>query len=140
MELRCQLAFKVVWRKIMARCDVAIANPKFQPALRIISAITQANPASVTTSIDHNYTDGQIIRLLVPKHNGMVEINGKTGTITITGDATFTITIDSTSFTAFTVPVSDPWYINMCPQTIPVGEIASTLAGATENVLPYPAT
>lgn len=123
----------------MAQCD-AIERPTFQPAFRIISAITQSNPATITTTVAHNYTDGQIIRILVPQNNGMVQINDMTGVITVTSDTTFTIPIDTTSFSAFVVPPSDPWYINRCPLTVPVGEIATTLAGATQNVLPYPAT
>ena len=39
------------------------STPTFQPTLRIISAITNENPAKVTTTLAHDYITGEIVRL-----------------------------------------------------------------------------
>ena len=118
----------------MTAC-ISTASPTFQPAMRIISSITQANPAVITTSIDHDYITGEIVRIIIPNGFGMDQINNLTGTITITGDTTFSIAIDSLLFDTFAAPNPLPSAYT-CAQVIPVGEIGSTLAGATQNVLP----
>lgn len=110
-------------------------SPMFQPAMRIVSSITNANPASVTTTLDHNYLTGEIVRLIVPQGFGMTQINNLTGTITVTGSTTFLIDIDTTFFDVFSVPSPLPMAYT-CPQVIPVGEVSSILSGATKNVLP----
>jgi hypothetical protein len=101
--------------------------------MRIISAITNANPAVVTTSIDHDYVDGSIVRLLVPLIFGMTQINGKKGKITVLSSTTFSIDINTIHFDSFSIPSPLPDAYT-CAQVIPVGEIASTLQGATKNV------
>lgn len=110
--------------------------PTFQRAMRIISAITNANPASVTTTFAHQYGTGDIVRLDVPLGFGMPQINQQIGTITVTSSTIFTINIDSSGFDAFSIPSSPPQQA----QVVPVGEISANLAGATQNVLPYSAT
>lgn len=106
-------------------------NPTFQRALRIITAITNANPASITTSFAHQYKTGLIVRIVVPVSDGMQQINGQTGTITVTSPTTFNIDIDSTNFDSFAVP----GMATQCAQVIPIAEINSILTEATQNVL-----
>ncbi len=82
--------------------SILVANtPIFQRAMRVISTLTQANPAVVTTTSDHQYLDGMIIRLNIPKGFGMQQANQLQGEITVTGDTTFTIDIDTTQFDSF---------------------------------------
>lgn len=107
--------------------------PVFQPAMRIISALTNANPAAVTTTFDHQYETGMIVRLDVPLGYGMVQVNQMVGVITVTGSDTFIIDIDTTTFDVFAAPVSPEQYA----QCVPVGELAETVRFATQNVLPY---
>lgn len=83
---------------------LADPNPVFQPAMRIISDITNANPAAVTTTFAHQYTTGIIARLNIPKGFGMVQANQLYGPINVTGATTFTIDIDSTNFGRFMSP------------------------------------
>ncbi len=112
---------------------VNIASPTYQPAMRVISSITQANPAVVTTSIDHDYGTGEIVRFFFPEPIfGMKQINGKRGRITVTGTTTFEVAIDTTHFDAFSIPAGNRQW----PQVLPVGEVNSTLRFATKNVLP----
>lgn len=110
-------------------------SPTFQPAMRIVNDITNANPAVVTTTLDHDFVEGEIVRLKVPRIFGMFEINNLTGQISVLSSTTFSISIDSTYFDAFSIPSPLPSAYT-CPQVIPIGEISSTLAGATKNVLP----
>jgi len=111
-----------------------LANPSpiFQPALRIINAITNSNPAAVTTSFDHDYITGEIVRLYVPSNFGMTQINKLVGTIDVTGSDTFTIDIDSTQFDIFSVPTV---HKQQYAQVAPIGEINSILTAATRNTL-----
>lgn len=108
------------------------ASPEFQPAMRIISAITNANPAAVTTTIDHDYLDGLIVRLVIPDGFGMTQADSLTGSITVTGETTFTINIDTSGFDAFASPSPIPDAYT-CAQVIPVGE-GTLLTNVTTNV------
>lgn len=110
-------------------------NPTFEPAKRCIASISNANPAVVTTVNDHNYITGEIVRLVIPEGFGMTQVNNLTGTITVTGATTFTIDINTIFFDAYAAPAPLPSAYTS-GQVIPVGEVSSTLAGATKNVLP----
>lgn len=107
--------------------------PVFKPAMRIITAITNAYPASITTSFDHGYPTGIIVRVVLPINYGMPEINEKFGSIIVTGATTFDIDIDTRYFEPFVVPGSPTQYA----QSIPIAEINSTVYHAYTNVLPY---
>lgn len=109
----------------------AVEFPAFQPAMRIVTAISQSNPAVITTSFAHQYDDGIIVRLDIPLQNGMQSIAGITYPILVLSPTTFSVPVDSTSFQAFTN--------NACAMVVPVGELNGQLTDATRNVLPYPA-
>jgi hypothetical protein len=110
--------------------------PLYQPAMRVIAAITNAFPASVTTTIDHQYLTGTIARLNVPDGFGMTQANQLVGTVTVTGATTFLIDIDTTKFDAFVLPSSFPPSYNDA-QVVPIGEVAAMISAAVQNVLPY---
>ena len=80
------------------------------PQFLYVTAITQANPAVVTVSVDPTqyYVVGQKVHFSVPSSFGMTQMNQLTGTITALSAANYTITtdIDSTAFTAFAFPTS----------------------------------
>jgi hypothetical protein len=118
----------------MSTC-YAQMNPVFQPAMRIVAAITNANPAVVTTTFAHQYVSGTIIRLDIPPADGMQQINGMTFPIVVTGATTFTIPIDTTNFDVFAIPAMPGPHTNTCALSVPVGEITPTLKAATINVL-----
>lgn len=116
----------------MAVACYAVQNPAFQPAMRIVTAISKTNPAIITTSFAHQYVDGIIIRLDIPLANGMQQIQGILYPLTVTGPASFSVPVDSTSYDAF---------VNTeCSSVVPVGELNGQITSATRNVLPYPAT
>ena len=110
----------------------AVQYPVYQPAMRIVTAITLSNPAVVTTSFNHQYDSGIIVRLDIPSTCGMPQISGITYPITVTGLTTFSVPVDSTNF--------QPFVNNDCTCVVPVGEITHHIRDATRNVLPYPAT
>lgn len=118
----------------------ALRFPVYQPAMRVILSITNANPAVVTTSIngvvpaDHDYITGTIVRLDVPTGFGMTQANQLTGTITVLTPTTFSINIDTTHFDVFAMPASWP-YNQQQAQVVPIGEENSILTASTVNVL-----
>lgn len=109
---------------------LAIQDPSFQPAYRIVTAITNGFPALVTTSFDHQYFTGTIVRLYVPIDYGMVQANHLEGSITVTSTTQFTIDIDTTNFDLFAVPASPTQYA----QVVPIGEENDILVAATQNI------
>ena len=110
-------------------------NPTFQRSMRLIDSITNSFPAQVTTSFDHDYGTGDIVRLNIPKWYGMHQADKLVGTITVTGSDTFTIDIATQNFNPFTITLPVPWYVNSYPYVTPVGEVNANLSGATKNVL-----
>lgn len=114
----------------------AIQRPMFQPAKRIIMNITQANYAEITTTFPHNYGTGLIVRLYVPYTYGMTQANQFSGVITVTSDVTFTMNLNTTGFDPFVVPAgTTAAQDQFCAQVVPIGEVNSSIAQATRNVL-----
>jgi hypothetical protein len=116
---------------------LAFPFPVFQPAMRIIAAITKSFPLQVTTTFAHQYKNGTIVRLDIPYADGMQQLNLLFAPITVTGATTFTMPIDSTGFDPFVIPMGLSPHINTNAVVVPIGEISSTLAAAVQNVLPY---
>jgi hypothetical protein len=85
---------------------LATRLPVYQPAMRIISSVTNANPAVVTTTFNHQYSSGLIVRLNIPSGYGMQQANQLYGPIIVTGDTTFTIDIDTSFFDPLIIPLN----------------------------------
>ncbi len=107
--------------------------PVFQPAMRIITNITNGFPATVTTSFAHQYTTGLIIRLILPPGYGMSQANQQSSDITVVDATNFTINLDTRLYQPFVTPATQTQF----PQAIPTGEVNSTVYLAYKNVLPY---
>ena len=118
----------------MSTC-YAYPNPVFQPAMRLIASITQSNPAIVTTTFDHQYVTGTIVRLDIPIADGMQQANQFAGPIVVTGTTTFTLPLDTTLFTPFAIPVDPSPHLDTCAQVVPIGSENDTLKPAIVNVL-----
>lgn len=112
-------------------------SPTFQPAMRLISAITNAYPAVVTTTFDHDFITGTIVRLHIPLWYGMQQADTLHGAITVLTTDTFSIDLDTRLFDVLTIPAPIPWYYYSYPHVIPIGELNSMLTAAVQNVLPY---
>jgi hypothetical protein len=76
-------------------------RPIFQRAMRVISTITNENPAIVLTTTNHQYITGMIVRLNIPKGFGMQQANQKQGEIIVLSDTTFSIDIDTSLMDPF---------------------------------------
>ena len=108
-------------------------TPIFQPAMRIVTNITQANPAVVTTNIPHNFLNGEIVRLYVPYDFGMVQADYLFAPITVLSATTFSIAIDTTLFYPYNNPGTN---LSQTSMAIPIGEITSQIYAAETNTLP----
>lgn len=98
----------------------------FTPGRRIVANITAADPAVVTTLVDHGYSTGDIVRLSVPAGCGMTSMNSREARITVLTASTFSLNIDSTAFGAFAFPL--PAAVPFTPAVVtPVGEITASL-------------
>lgn len=116
----------------MVNC-YADPNPVFSNPMRLIETMTQSFPVVITTTFDHGYSTGLIVRLFIPPKIGMQQANRFYGPIVVTGAATFTMDLDTTNFDAYNVP--DVWYIRACGQVIPIGEVNETVYLANVNIL-----
>lgn len=74
----------------------------FQPVSTLISNVTNALNAVVTTSAPHGWSSGYTVQIIVPSTYGMV-VNEQTSII-VTGPTTFTTQIDTTGVDTFVTP------------------------------------
>lgn len=119
----------------------------FYPRRRIITNITRAVNAQVSTSIAHGLTPGQEVRFNIPSVSAMIQLNPDlsnnyfpTGAssnpvvVSVVDDYNFTINIDTSAYSAFTYPTiaQQP---SSFPEVIPFGEdTALSLASNTAQV------
>jgi len=114
---------------------VAVSSLCPTKPVAIIPVPVESNPAVITTSFDHGYSSGTIIKIKIPFVCGMEGIDGYSGVITVTGTDTFTVDVDSTNFNAFAIPAAPvPVWADTCAQVIPIGEVNDMITGATRNV------
>jgi hypothetical protein len=120
----------------MAISCYADPNPPIKPAMRLIAAITKGMPTTITTTFEHGYATGTVVRLRIPEACVMRQLELFIGDITVTGPTTFTVNIDSTDFDTFTrVPVYPfPDWSDICAQVVPLGELNSMISQATNDV------
>lgn len=72
--------------------------------VQTISSITNAYPMVVTTSSNHGYVAGILVRFLIPTQFGMTQLNDITAQVISVTDDTLTINLDSTNFSVFSYP------------------------------------
>lgn len=118
----------------MANC-VCEVNPVWQPAMRMIAGISNSSPATVTTTVNHLYVTGTIVRISIPQACGMQQLHNYAGTLTSTGPTTFTLNVDTTRFDAFVIPVGVSPHVDVCAQVLPIGEDPYQITAALHNVL-----
>jgi len=92
----------VVSYPIPAYSNPPIEPQFFQPSVFDISAITRGQSTTVTTTEDHNFVIGQLVRLIIPVLFGTYQINNLQGYVTsIPTDASVVVQIDSVYMDAF---------------------------------------
>lgn len=112
-------------------------DPNFPlvPKINFVTAITQSNPAIVTTATPHGYTGQMFVRIVFP-HTfgpvfGMPQIDEQSAGITVLSDTTFSIAIDTRNYDPFTL-VTNP----QMPQCVPIGVTAPSSANDSGQVNP----
>jgi hypothetical protein len=115
-------------------------DPIFYPRNRYITKISQASQAVVTLSVIHDFTIGQVVRIIVPTVTattyGMTELNGLQATIVAVDivNNTITIDIDTTGFSAFAFPLTTaPGFTPA--QIVPMGENTAQALSSNVNIL-----
>ncbi len=106
----------------------------FYPRRRIVTNITRAVNANVSTSVAHGLTPGQAVRFNIPSTSGMTELNPllsnnynpqgssvSASVVQVIDDYNFTINIDTSAYTAFTWPTIAQMPTNF-PEVVPFGE------------------
>lgn len=78
----------------------------YTPEKQIVTNVTNAMQATVTTQGSHGFSVGQTIRLIVPKAYGM-EVNQR-GRIISVNDTVFVVGIDTSTNLAFNTPTAVP--------------------------------
>ena len=76
------------------------------PQFYYVTKITQATQGVVTTSQIHDYVVGQLLKLTIPSDMGMVELDQVTVQVVAVTSHTFTISANTSAFTAFAFPAS----------------------------------
>lgn len=140
-----------------------IADKRFIPHYNYVTKISKASQAVVEMSInvvDAGYEAGQQLKMRIPSVFGMVEMDGKLGTIQSVDAANNTVTldIDSSGFTTFAFPASgavpfdfalaEPYGNVLAPNALLPGtqgltrnrskiqlELGTSIAGAASDVM-----
>ena len=108
-------------------------DPRYQPAMRLVTDITRAVITVITTSFDHDYETGLIVRLYVPRNYGMTQINHHVGAITVLTGDTFSMDLNTSAYDAFIIPSNPPYYRETA-LVVPVGNVLDVYNVAVRNV------
>lgn len=93
----------------------------FTPIRRLLSAVTNATQAVVTTSTNHGYVTGDWVRLIVPGAYGMA-IDYEQSEITVLSNTQFQTTVD----TSYRLPFVAPAAPFTAAQVVPIGGVTAT--------------
>ncbi len=119
------------------------------PEACVITAITQAAQAVITTSINHNFVVGQEVGFIIPSAWGMNQLssaiylqtsNGipQQAFVVATTANTVTVNINSTGFTAFSYPTSATAALGVSsPQIYPIGDQNTGYSLNSSGQVPY---
>jgi hypothetical protein len=127
--------------------------PLFYPYRRVITNISQATNAVVSTSSAHGYVAGQAIRFNIPLalpivspavSSGMIQLNPTAynnylyaTVVTVIDAYDFTINIDTTGFSPFVFPTAVPSQVPITPpEVFPIGENTSAALLSTQPQTP----
>ena len=120
-------ATSVTWKKLLYP-DLYI------PQSCVVTAVTKASSAVVTTATNHNFVVGQEVAFVVPSDWGMVQLDSSTylqtsngipqqAYVTAVTANTVTVNVNSTGFTTFAYPTSAVAALGVTPaQIIAIGD------------------
>jgi len=98
----------------------------FKPKRREISALTNAENAEVTTTEDHEYEVGQLVRMHVSKNYGMTLEGVGATVLTVPSTTTFTINTDTRDLESFVIPTAPPAFTQA--HVVPITGIEDNVA------------
>lgn len=115
------MAGTVISYPIPLYANFPISPQNYQPSQFFISSITLGQNTFVTTTVNHNYIVGQLVRMLIPLGSGTYELNEKTANvISIPAPNQVLLDIDSSKASKFIVTTE-----RTQPQIVAVGDINS---------------
>lgn len=127
----------VISYPIPAYSNVPIEPQFYQPSRFVITAITLGQTTTITTSVDHNYVIGQLVRLIIPPPYGTRQLNERQGyVISIPSPTQVVLNIASIGMDAF-ISSSFPTQA----QIIAIGDIGNgdiNTNGRTQNITYIP--
>lgn len=71
---------------------------------QVIQSVTNTNPMIVTTTQNHGYTAGIMVRFNIPGMFGMVQLNAVEAQVLSITNNTLTVNVDSSNFALFAYP------------------------------------
>lgn len=98
----------------------------FVPKRRLLSNVTNALRAIVTTTEDHGYETGQIVRLIVPLAYGM-HLNYVQTQIVVLSPTTFETDVNTSNQLPFVEPTFPPGFTEA--QVVPISGVEDNIAG-----------
>jgi hypothetical protein len=128
----------LIFGPIPAESNPPINPQYYEPSRFEISALGLGLSTLVTTSVDHNYVLGQLIRLLIPFTSGSTQLNEQPGyVINIPAPNQVVVNIYSANANPF-IPATPT--SQAVPQIIAIGDIntGSVNMGRTNNGLSPP--
>lgn len=90
----------------------------FIPKRRLISAVTQAEQCTVTTTENHGYTIGQTIRIIIPGAYGMTVDGELAKVVSLPAETQFVADLDTSKLNPFVAPSAPPSFTQA--QVVPV--------------------
>lgn len=119
--------------------NLPIESQNYQPREFVISNITMGVTTLVTTTVDHDYVIGQVVRLLIPQPYGAYPLSGQQGiVIAIPALNEVTVQINSTNADPFIASPTNPGKTS--PQIIAIADVntGQINTGRTGNITYVP--
>ena len=102
----------------------------FVPKRREISAVSNATRAVVTTTEDHGYEAGQVVRLIVPSQYGMSLFFVIANILSVPSSTTFITDLDTSKLNIYSTPSFPPGYTQS--HVVPISGIEDNNTSITE--------
>lgn len=116
--------------------NLPIQPQNYQPRWFFIENVTRGVTTLVTTTVNHDYVIGQLVRLIIPFRNGIRQLNEVQGlVIEIPSPDQVVLNIDSQAMDAFVTSSA-----RTQPQIVPTGDLNSgqVNTGRTNNLTYIP--
>ena len=103
----------------------------YTPSTVLISAVSNAEFAVVTTASPHGYVTNEVVGFFIPAIFGMSQLSRQSSPIVVTSDTTFITEINTLGYTPFAIPDPLPSAYT-CAQVVSIGQKTT---GATSSTL-----